>query len=219
MRADDGRRYWCKSLNNFQSPRVPINEQLVARLGTLINAPVCTPQLVQLDAIAGWEIRPGTNRLVEAGWAHGCLAVESAVETRTLDRRAEDDNRVRHAGIQAIYDWMCGNDPQWLMASADANSFHSHDHGHYFAGPDWTSTTLGTMLTTEYTVPDTSNLDPMELARLADALDGLQREDIEEQVAKLPASWPIDDAELESFVDLADARRAPVAERMRALIP
>src|SRR5919204_567616 len=27
--ADDGRRYWCKTTNNLQDPRVPANEQIV----------------------------------------------------------------------------------------------------------------------------------------------------------------------------------------------
>jgi hypothetical protein len=69
--ADDGRRYWCKSLNNFQSPRVPITEQLVGRLGALIGAPVCEVALVLLDDVVGWEIRPGSGRVVEPGWATG----------------------------------------------------------------------------------------------------------------------------------------------------
>jgi hypothetical protein len=47
--ADDGRRYWCKSLNNFQGPRIPITEQIVGRLAALIGAPVCELQLVNLD--------------------------------------------------------------------------------------------------------------------------------------------------------------------------
>lgn len=46
--AEDGHRYWCKAINNFQSQRVPVNEQIVARLGHLIGAPVCDPQLVRI---------------------------------------------------------------------------------------------------------------------------------------------------------------------------
>lgn len=29
----DDERYWCKPLNNFDHPRVPVTEQIVARLG------------------------------------------------------------------------------------------------------------------------------------------------------------------------------------------
>src|SRR5206468_3400203 len=69
--ADDGRRYWCKSLNNFQGPRIPVTEQIVGRLAGLIGAPACGVVLVKLDALAGWEFRPGAGRVVEPGWAHG----------------------------------------------------------------------------------------------------------------------------------------------------
>ena len=80
--ADDGNRYWCKPLNNRQSPRVPATEQIVGRLGALIDAPVCEVELVALDGIAGFEFTPG--RLAEPGWAHGSLAVDPALEIRDL---------------------------------------------------------------------------------------------------------------------------------------
>ena len=80
--ADDGQRYWCKSLNNFQGERVPVTEQIFARLATVIGAPACAPQFVDLTPIVGWEFRPGTGRVIEAGWAHGSRAVEPVIETR-----------------------------------------------------------------------------------------------------------------------------------------
>ena len=44
VQADDGREYWCKALNNTQeAPMVPVNEQIVARLGRLIGVAVCEP--------------------------------------------------------------------------------------------------------------------------------------------------------------------------------
>jgi hypothetical protein len=100
--ADDQRRYWCKSLNNFQSPRVPITEQIVGRLGALIQAPTCEAQLVRLDELVGWEIRPGSDRRVEPGWAHGSLAVDPGVETRELGHRRDDDNRRRHWALRDL---------------------------------------------------------------------------------------------------------------------
>jgi len=44
--ADDRRRYWCKSRNNFQGPRISITEQIVGRLAALIGAPACEVALV-----------------------------------------------------------------------------------------------------------------------------------------------------------------------------
>jgi hypothetical protein len=47
--GEDGRRYWCKSLNNFQGPRVAVTEQIVGRLAGLIGAPAC-----ELYALCDW---------------------------------------------------------------------------------------------------------------------------------------------------------------------
>jgi hypothetical protein len=167
VRANDGECYWCKTLNNLQNePRVPTNEQLVARLGVLIGAPVCQPELVYIpEALVGWEIRPGSGRLLEEGWAHGSRAVDLAVETRDISmNRAADDNARRQAGIFALHDWCGGSDSQWLMAGPESE-FHSHDHGHYFpGGPAWTTATLQSAAETSYALAAPSDgLDAAEL--------------------------------------------------------
>lgn len=215
--ADDGERYWCKVVNNPQSPRVPANEQIIARFGELISAPVCMPRLVRIPAaLAGWEFRPGLT-LVE-GWAHGSLALDPVVETRSLDNRAMDDNARRHAGIYALHDWLAGQDAQWLMRGPQAE-FFSHDHGHYLpGGPDWTVAGLQAATATAFAlgVPATG-LDAAELERLAGALEALGREDLESCASNIPASWPPGDAELEALIDFAFDRRATAAGRLRAL--
>src|SRR5919109_2283208 len=139
--ADDGARYWCKVLNNGQSPRVPVNEQVVGRLGKLVGIGVCEAQLVEItEDLAGWEFAGG--KALEPGWAHGSRAVEGAIETNTLDHRADDENASRHAGFVALFDWLGGSDPQWLYSTTDSNRYFSHDHGHYLGTPEWTIDTL-----------------------------------------------------------------------------
>lgn len=217
--GDDGRRYWCKSLNNFQGPRISVTEQIVGRLATLIGAPVCEVALVELDAIVGWEFRPGSGRFVETGWAHGSVALDPAIETRSLDHRTDDDNRRRHGGIYAMCDWLAGSDVQWLYGVDEHNAYYSHDHGYYLTGPDWTQTSLAAGRDAAYTIsipPD--QLDDAELTRLADALDGLTRQDIEGELSKLPGNWPVDDSELDAVADFVDHRRGPVAARLRAIV-
>jgi hypothetical protein len=218
--ADDARRYWCKSLNNFQGPRVPVTEQIVGRLAALIGAPACEVALIELDAIAGWEFRPGAGRVVEAGWAHGSVAVDPAVETRSLDHRTDNDNRRRHCGIYALCDWLAGSDVQWLYGVSEDNAYYSHDHGYYLSGsPDWTPATLAAARDAPYALsipPD--QLDGDELTRLAEALDGVSREDIEGELSKLPATWPVDDDELTAVAEFVDHRRGPVAARLRAVV-
>jgi hypothetical protein len=214
--ADDGERYWCKVLNNPQSPRVPANEQIVARLGTLIGAPVCRPELVRIGgALVGWEYRPG--RTLEESWAHGSHAVDLALETHSLDERSSDDNTRRHAGVYALFDWVGGSDPQWLTRGTDREYF-SHDHGHYFpSGPDWTPASLAAVGTAPIQLGvDPSGLSAAELERLADAITAVTTEDVEAVMANVPASWPVDDTDLEALVSFITDRREPVAARLRA---
>jgi hypothetical protein len=221
IRADDGNRYWCKSLNNLQNePRVPVNEQLVARLGLLIGAPVCRPELVYIPAaLVGWEIRPGSGRLLEEGWAHGSQAVDLVVETRDISaNRGADDNRRRQAGIYALHDWCGGSDSQWLMAGPESE-FHSHDHGHYFpGGPAWTIASLQGAAGTSYAIPTPpAGLDATELQQLAAQLEVVSEQDIATVASKIPAGWAVQDDELEALVDFIYDRRPQVAQRLRNL--
>jgi hypothetical protein len=217
--ADDDRRYWCKSLNNFQGSRVPITEQIVGRLAALIGAPACEVALVRLDAIGGWEFRAGTGRLVEAGWAHGSVALDPAMETRTLGHRSDDDNRRRHCGIYALCDWLAGSDVQWLFGVQEDNAYYSHDHGFYLTGPDWTEASLSAACNTPcpLSIPP-AQLDRDELTRLADALEALRPPAIEGELSKLPADWPVSDHEVEVLAEFVDHRRGQVAARLRALV-
>lgn len=219
--ASDEKRYWCKTLNNLQeSPRVPVNEQIVARLGALIGAPVCPVELVRIPRdLVGWEIREGTGRHLEEGWAHGSLAVEPAVETRTLTNRSSDDNGRRHAGIYALYDWLGGSDPQWLMVGSDA-AYYSHDHGHYFpGGPQWTIESLnGHSGAVFHLGVSGDGLDASEVRRLAERLEATTEQEIAACLSNIPADWPVRDDELEALAEFIHGRRQPVAQRLRALV-
>jgi hypothetical protein len=219
VHAGDGRDYWCKAINNPASPRVPTNEQLAARVGLLLGVAVCVPQLVRLDGIAGWEFRPGL--FVQPGWAHGSLALDPAIETRSLDHRGDDDNHRRHAGFYALMDWLHGGDSQWLYAPNDQNAYSSHDHGHFFpGGPNWTIDLLNQHRDIAAAVGfPAAGLDPQELERLAANLEAITAAQIEAEVAKIPAGWPVTDAELDAMVDFLDHRRAPAARRLRTLLP
>jgi hypothetical protein len=219
VRADDGERYWCKVVNNPQDPRVPTNEEVVARLGQLIGVAVCASSLVWIPAdLVGWEFISG--RFLEEGWAHGSRPVpHPVIETRSLSHRASDDNAKRHAGFFALFDWLAGQDPQWLYADAADFAYWSHDHGHYLpGGPAWTTATIDASRDTTYPLAaDTSGLDVAELDRLADALEHLSAGEIAASLANIPAEWPVSDAELAAIVTFADYRRPAVAARLRLL--
>jgi hypothetical protein len=215
--ADDNARYWCKVIDNGQSPRVPVNEQIAGRLGRLLGIGVCETQLVEMtEDLAGWDF--ADQKKLKPGWAHGSRAIEGAVETNSLDHRADDDNAVRHSGFIAIFDWLGGSDPQWLYSTIDSNRYFSHDHGHYLGAPEWTIETLGQRGDAEVTFPgDRSGLSEEELLRVADTLSTIKRVDLEDALRGIPAEWPVTDEELEAVVDFADHRRMPVAQRLRTL--
>ena len=66
---------------------------------------------------------------------------------------------------------------------------------------------------------DTSpkGLDREELIRVADALELLTMAQLLHVLASIPASWPVDDQELEAPGWFLDCRRTPVAGGIRQL--
>ncbi len=222
VRASDERRYWCKVINNPEHTRIPINEQLVGRLGQVLGAATCEVALIRIpEDLAGWQFCSWNSSLqLEPGWAHGSAEVAGAVETRTMRSRISDDNARRHAGLYAIYDWLCGEDPQWLACGSQQDAFFSHDHGSYFPnGPGWTVDSLRRHGLRSHTLPFTPDgLDPEELARLADRLQAITPEELAAVGSSLPATWPVGDDELKALLDFVQDRRRATAERLRAMI-
>ena len=218
VRADDGARYWCKVLNNTQGvPLVPVNEQIVGRLGALIGVAVCEARLVEIPpALAGWEFRPGHT--LQPGIAHGSLAVDGAVETHSLDHRGDVDNAERHAGYYALHDWLGGSDPQWLYAPAAGNRYYSHDHGHYLFGPAWTAEILAQRAgdPAALNIPS-QGLSAGEIDQLASRLEAVTEQEIAGALSNFPATWPVGDAQVAAVVHFASQRCDSVAQRLRAL--
>ena len=216
--ASDGNRYWIKTLNNRQHPRVPANEQIVARAASLIDAPACEVRSIALPSdFSTWEFRPGHK--LEAGIAHASRAIENAVPTHRLEHRKEDKNGERHTYICALYDWCWGNDPQWLMDLSDEHRFYSHDHGHYLpGGPGWTAQSLGAHVDQAHTYNDKNvTLDKTAANTCADRLRTLTRQDLVEVLSSIPADWAgVSDAELECLGFFLERRLQPVADRLVA---
>ncbi len=187
--ASDKRRWWVKPQNNLQGPQVVVTEYLVASAGHLISAPVCEVAIVEIpEEIAGWEFRPGAR--LEPGFAHASLAVEDALEARVLDERERDDNRRRHAGVYARYDWCWGGDDQWLYCESDDRKLYSHDHGWYLpeVGPSWSEDSLLAHVDEPHPARyPTANLDTGELTSLAGRLRAPLRQPLVEVLRTGPA--------------------------------
>lgn len=213
---DNGKKWWVKPLNNQQGGKVIVTEQIVGRMGALIGAPVCEVGVVRLpEEISGWEFRPGAQ--IQPGLAHGSAAVDPVVEDRSLAHRDRDDNRRRHVGIIALYDWCWGGDPQWLYAEANDRMVYSHDHGWYLPeeGNDWDEVTLVTRVDEPH-VPawPIGGLDADELTRLATVLSAVSTHDLIEILREVPLSWPATTGELETLGWFLERRAPNVARRL-----
>lgn len=219
VEADNGHRYWCKSVDNLQGPLVPVSEQIVGRFAALLSIATCRVELVYIPVeLAGWEFRAGAY--LAEGWMHGSAAEDPVTESRSLDRRVHDDNARRHAGYFALYDWLFGNDPQWLVKQTADWMYYSHDHGHYFPNcHHWTIASLAANRDTPNPLQsDAAGLDSTSLNDMADGLEALSRSELVNALADLPPDWPVSDADLEAIVDFADHRRGGAASRLRALV-
>jgi hypothetical protein len=198
---------------------VVVTENIVGRAGALIDAPVCKVTVIRVpEELAGWEFRPGAK--LEAGLVHAALAVEDALEVRRLEYRELDDNRRRHAGVFALYDWCWGADDQWLHCESDDRKLYSHDHGLYLPdGPSWSEASLSAQVDTPHPPAyATRGLDAGAVAALADRLEAISRDDLVALLSAVPASWSASDRELEALGFFLERRASAVAARLRALM-
>jgi hypothetical protein len=175
--------------------------------------------VVQIPSeLTGWEFRPGLS--LEAGFAHGSLAVTHAVENHQLSHAERDDNATRHVGVFALHDWCWGGDSQWLYAESEDRRVYSHDHGWYFpeSGNNWTIESLDARADdTHVGTWPSDELDHDEIDRMADALRTVERSDLLEIMGEIPETWPATDEELEALGCFLEHRASGVAERLLRL--
>ena len=212
-------QWWVKPLNNMQSERVTITEAVIGAVGRIIGAPVCETEVVMIpEELRGWEFLPG--RLLEPGLAHASRAVEMAIESRELLYRNDDDNRRRHAGVFALYDWCWGGDDQWLYSRSDENCLFSHDHGWYLPerGATWDEASLVRRVDQPHLpVWSSEGIDEAELLRLAERLRGVTTDELAAVLRSIPHDWPVIDSELECLGWFLQRRTKAVATRLERL--
>ena len=206
----DGRLWWVKQALPGWPTQVVALEFLVAQLGRLIGAPMCTTALVQPTQRVAQESR------VCPGISHGCLDISQALLKRPhLAFRRADNNRVRHVGIYALWDWCFGRDGQWLHDIANDRATYSHDHDAYLLGLD--ESQLVSYVNTPWVMPDDPvDLDAVECEAVADRLNALTRVDLIAALQAVPDSWQIPVASLEALGWFLEVRAPGVATRLRA---
>lgn len=186
-------------------------------MGRLIEAPVCEVRLVDLGAdMVGEEFSPG--RFLEEGLASGSRDVRNVNPLRSFEHRQDDDNRRRHAGVFALYDWCWGEDDQWLYDWSDSYRLFSHDHGHFLpgGGPDWTIADLERTVDEAHRLgQDPDGLDATALDQYADRLEALTPHAFHGMLRTVPTSWPVQQEELEALGWYLQRRAPQVSQRLR----
>lgn len=209
-----GQDWWVKATSSPQGERVPVTEQIIGGLGRLIGAPVCEVAVAEIDA----AVEYGN---CTAGLHHASRDVADAIELRgQLEHRHDNQNRTRHPGIYALFDWCWGGDPQWLYRVPDDWETHSHDHGWYLPpeGPTWDVASLRASVDDPHVLPSPpDDLDPIARDQVADRLDALAWQDVARVLRAVPAEWSVTDDELDVLGWFLERRAPLVAARMRAL--
>ncbi len=218
-RASDGRYWWVKVPHDTSGARRVAVEYIISGLGALIGSPVCESAVIRVtEDFDGWEYSPG--RLLRPCLAHASLVIPGAIEDDYLAHRADDDNRRRHMGVVALYDWCWGSDDQWLYATTDDNRLYSHDHGDYLCHgeTDWNEANL----LERAAIPRIPTIRCEGLLQedaemFADRLQRVTREEIAMLLRSVSASWQVGDSDLETVGFFIEFRAREVASRLRAM--
>lgn len=186
VQCADGQDYMVKGQ---QAGRQIVNDQIVARLGILLGAPVGKPRLIEIPA----ELIAIEPRLLHIlpGSAHGTLFIPNCFDQYKLIATSQPENRPRLARLAVLYGWVVPGDWQFLFDSTPPRLIHSVDHGHFFpGGPDWSTEDL--QLATTPCMPEcfqTCELTPDELADALGTLSAISEQQIVQVVASPPDEW------------------------------
>ncbi|MEU8232800.1 HipA family kinase [Actinoplanes sp. NPDC048967] len=217
----DGRRWWVKPPHQGDPDRGLVTEFVVGRVGALIGAPTCENSVVEIpDVFTGWEFARG--KTLKAGFGHGTVEVEAAIEERpNLKYRNDDDNRVRHAGIFALHDLCWGSDQQWLHSTTNQNSIYSHDHGFFLppSGWGWDVDALRAYVDRPRPLMQSAEgLAQSDLWSVADEIDKVDKAALLGILRRVPQAWPVSDSQLETLGWFLERRAGAVASRLRELL-
>jgi hypothetical protein len=211
----DGNFYVVKGLrNDVQQGRMVFNDQVAARLGALLNAPVPGVALVEIRAelIAANPDKKEQMGHMLPGTAHGSLRIEDVTERiNSFDHPDEADNRVRYTVLAIFFGWLVAGDPQFIFKKAPPRLVYSHDHGHFFpGGPNWTIASLQRAPAPRADIALVSRLKllPEELARACAPLRGVLPEQIAQALAVPPVEWGVSPDESVGLGELLYSRRA-----------
>ena len=187
LKCQDGREYVVKGQ---QAGRQIVNDQITARLGFAIGAPVGEPKIVEVSAelIA---IEPRLSH-IPSGTAHATLFIPDCFDSWELIATSEPKNRSRFVLLAVLYGWVYANDIQFIFNKNPPRLVYSVDHGHFFpGGPNWTECDLIPAPQAELNsyLRENCNFTPDEISSALRALSSVSEETIIQAVAAPPNEW------------------------------
>ena len=191
VRGIDGNEYVVKGK---QAGRQIINDQVVAKLGQAMKAPVGEPCLVEISQDL-LDLDPKFSYLA-AGVAHATKFIPNCLDDRKQFLFANSSvNRSRFALLAVLYGWIHADDHQFLWENKSPRLVYSVDHGHFFiGGPNWTIGHLSSYV--DPVKPDhflvrNCKLNAEDLIPAVAALERISEQTIVQVVGSVPEQWGI----------------------------
>ncbi|MCC5653929.1 hypothetical protein LC609_29960 [Nostoc sp. XA013] len=176
-----------------QAGRQIINDQIVARLGLAMGAPVGKPQIVEISPEL-LELNPGFSFLAP-GKAHGTHFIPGCFDDRDASKyKDHSGNRERFALLSVLFGWVHSQDEQFIYQTIHPNLVHSVDHGRFFPGGcAWTAESLQNASEVEVDgkLILSCSLTNYDIRQALSALEVVKEETIIQAVASSPDEWEI----------------------------
>jgi hypothetical protein len=209
VKCEDGKQYFVKGQ---QAGRQIVNDQIVARIGQTLGAPVGEPSIIDISREL-IEVNPNLSH-ISSGTAHGTVFIPDCRDEWSLIATSEPSNRSRLILLALLYGWIFSNDRQFLFNKNPPRLIHSVDHGHFFpGGPDWSIEDL-------QKAPKASldpyfadcNFTPTELAEAKVALVSIADETIIRAVSIPPEAWGLTIEERLALIGYLTRRKQELLE-------
>jgi hypothetical protein len=204
--CDDGNDYVLKGR---QIGRAVPNDQIIARLGHQITAPVGEPAFVMVtDEMIAAE-REMSH--MPAGLCHATKWIPDCSDRLWLEHATTVENKPRFLKLAVLYGWIRASDHQVIYASQIPYLVHSVDHGHHFpGGPEWTVASLQQAPSVDVETQITSHcghsLSEIEDA-VTDLLDRTSDDGIANAIGIIPDEWGLSPDEKVALATYLSDRR------------
>lgn len=204
--------------NGHGNGRGTFNEQIVAKAGALIGAPVPEVRLVTVpaaiaDDLANRAAALGIGFQPKAGVHHASRWSDGYSDR--MEIAYEDENQAGLAALQVMFSWLyCNEDFQLIYADASPHGVLSVDHTEFLPGGRvWSEQTLSTGLGLPLEASQPLGGVRIEAESRADTLvrlGAVDRKAIAGLVAGPPDEWGVSAAEREALASYLEQRQAAV---------